>query len=202
LTLRLPPAVRAFVGDHLSERSEVDNVGRAAGLFLHRGLAGETEDYRRPDVRKVQAITHDGNKTARKGACSHPVASRMQILRWTCRPTVAGAIRPSQALQCVCRERGRAIACGALRFLHGSTFLLALVFAPCPHQSPPRSSSCERLEPRRDPLQPSGAQSQETVEREKVTWPGLNGLPTICPNSLMLLYAANGVGAGGRLECK
>jgi hypothetical protein len=22
-------------------------------------------------------------------------------------------------------------------------------------------------------------------------WPGLNGLPTICPNSLMLLYAAN-----------
>jgi hypothetical protein len=27
-------------------------------------------------------------------------------------------------------------------------------------------------------------------------WPGLNGLPTTCPNSLMLLYAANGLGEG------
>jgi hypothetical protein len=117
------------------------------------------------------------------------------VQRW---PALFGLLK----LCSVFAERGRAIACGALRFLRGSTFLLALVFAPCPHQSPPRSSSCERLEPRRDPLQPSGAQSQETVEREKVTWPGLNGLPTICPNSLMLLYAANGVGAGGRLECK
>jgi hypothetical protein len=33
-------------------------------------------------------------------------------------------------------------------------------------------------------------------------WPGLNGLPTICPNSLMLLYAANGLGEGWRGRAK